>query len=201
MNRSFFLQQYDMRRSRCMTVQALKASNCREEFIEINKFALHNITKDDELRDYNEKFDAVQIKPQSVHMKLRKSRTQTVKLKYKPARNYPLDIYILYDLTFSMRDDKETLLKMGGSLSKSLKNLTEHFRIGFGSFADKPIMPYIPEHSLDNPCRLIQDECIPTYGFKHSLPLTNNVQEFIAKVAESENTGNLDNLEGNFCDS
>lgn len=189
-------QQYDMRRSRCMTASDLKEANCREEFIEINKFTPLNVTKGDDLRDFNKDFDPVQIKPQNVHMKLRKNRPQTVKLKYKPAKNYPLDLYLLMDMTFSMRDDKETLVKMGGSLSKSLSNLTENFRLGFGSFADKPIMPFITPGMEDNPCKLVHDTCLPTYGFKHKLGLTDNVQQFIAKVNDSEITGNLDNLEG-----
>lgn len=185
-----------MRRSRCMTANDLKEANCREEFIEINKFIPLNVKKEDELRDFNKEFDSIQIKPQNVHMKLRKNRPQTVKLKYKPAKNYPLDLYLLMDMTFSMRDDKETLVKMGGSLSKSLSNLTENFRLGFGTFADKPIMPYITPGTEDNPCKLVQDTCLPTYGFKHKLGLTENVQQFIAKVNDSDITGNLDNLEG-----
>lgn len=191
-------QQYDMRRSRCMNFRDLKEANCREEFIQINKFTPLSITKDDELRDFNMDSDSVQIKPQSARMKLRKNRPQTVKLKYKPAKNYPLDLYVLMDLTWSMRDDKETLVKMGGSLSKSLSNLTANFRLGFGSFADKPIMPFINPGTEENPCALVHDTCLPTYGFKHKLALTENIQQFIEKVNGSEITGNLDNLEGEF---
>lgn len=85
---------------------------------------------------------------------------------------------------------------MGGSLTKSLSNLTEHFRLGFGSFADKPIMPFINPGSEQNPCDLVHDKCLPTYGFKHKLGLTDDIQQFVAKVNSSEITANLDNLEG-----
>lgn len=190
------LKEYDMRRARCMTGSDLLEANCRKQFIQISHDATMNLTKDDDLRDFNRDFDSVQIKPQNVRMKLQKNRPQTVRLKYKPAKNYPLDLYLLMDLTWSMRDDKETLVKMGGSLSKSLSNLTEHFRLGFGSFADKPIMPFINPGSEDNPCKLVHDTCLPTYGFKHKLPMTENIQQFIEKVNSSEITGNLDNLEG-----
>lgn len=185
-----------MRRSRCMTAKDLKEANCREEFIEINKFSPPNITKENELRDFHKDSEPTQIKPQNVHMKMRKNRPQTVKLKYKPAKNYPLDLYLLMDMTFSMRDDKETLVKMGGSLSKSLKNLTENFRLGFGSFADKPILPFMQPGTEDNPCKLVQDTCLPTYAFKHKLSFTENVEQFISKVNDSDITANLDNLEG-----
>ncbi len=38
-----------------------------------------------------------------------------------------------------MKDDKATLSQVGGSLSTALRNLTENYRLGFGSFADKPV--------------------------------------------------------------
>jgi integrin beta 1 len=181
-----------------MTESDLLEANCRREFIQINRHEPMRSVKDDDLRDFNRRdFDSVQIRPQSVRMKLQKNRPQTVRLKYKPASNYPLDLYLLMDLTWSMRDDKETLVKLGGSLSTSLSNLTENYRLGFGSFADKPIMPFINPGSEDNPCKLVHDTCLPTYGFKHKLAMTDDIQEFIKKVNASEVTGNLDNLEGN----
>lgn len=190
------IQQYDMRRSRCMSQKDLREANCREEFIQTNKYEPMEVSKDHDLRDFNKDLDAVQIRPQNVKMKLRKNRQQIIKMDYKPARNYPLDLYYLMDLTWSMRDDKQTLVRMGGSLSESLSNLTEHFRLGFGSFADKPIMPYINPGSEENPCKLVHDKCLPTYGFKHKLGLTDDIQQFVAKVNSSEITANLDNLEG-----
>lgn len=188
-----------MRRSRCMSESDLKAANCREEFIQTNKYDPIRITKDDDLRDFNNELDSsVQIKPQNVRVKLRKNRQQSFKMHYKPARNYPLDLYYLMDLTWSMKDDKQTLVRMGGSLTKSLSNLTENFRLGFGSFADKPIMPFINPGSEENPCKLVHDKCLPTYGFKHKLGLTDDIQQFVSKVNSSEITANLDNLEGEY---
>lgn len=179
-----------------MTETDLLEANCRREFIQITRTNPMNITKNDDLRDFNKDFDPVQIKPQSIRMKLQKNRPQTVRMSYKPARNYPLDLYLLMDLTWSMRDDKETIVKMGGSLTKALQNLTENFRLGFGSFADKPIMPYINPGSEDNPCKLVHETCLPTYGFRHKLSFTDDVKQFVDRVNSSEITGNLDNLEG-----
>lgn len=183
-----------------MSESDLKEAKCREEFIQTNKYDPIRITKDDELQDFGiDSQNSVQIKPQNLKMKLRKNRQQTVRMSYKPANNYPLDLYYLMDLTWSMRDDKRTLVGMGGSLSKSLSNLTENFRLGFGSFADKPIMPYINPGSEDNPCKLVHEECQPTYGFRHKLALTDDIQQFVAKVNGSEITANLDNSEGKLC--
>lgn len=177
-------------------ISDLKAANCREEFILKNLYKEVQTLKDDELRDFDPAVDSVQIKPQQLQMSLRKGRQQSVKMKYKPARNYPLDIYYLMDLTYSMKDDKQTLVGMGGSLSRSLSNLTANFRLGFGSFADKALMPMINPGTEENPCKLARDKCQPTYGFKHKLKLTDDIRAFISKVNSSEITANLDNLEG-----
>lgn len=186
-----------MRQSRCMSNRReLREAKCRDEFILENVYKDIMMKRDDDLRDFNPNVDSVQIKPQHLQMSLRKGRKQNVKMAYKPARNYPLDIYYLMDLTYSMKDDKQTLVGMGGSLSRSLSNLTENFRLGFGSFADKGVMPFIHLGSKENPCDLVQDHCQPTYGYKHKLKLTDDIELFISKVNSSEITANLDNLEG-----
>jgi integrin beta 1 len=186
-----------MRQSRCGSKKSdLLDANCTEEFILENTYENIRLMRDDNLRDFNPNVDSVQIKPQHLQMNLRKGRKQSVKMKYKPARNYPLDIYYLMDLTYTMKDDKETLVGMGESLSHSLSNLTENFRLGFGSFADKPAMPFIYPGLTENPCSLERDICQPTYGYKHKLKLTDDIKLFISKVNSSEITGNLDNLEG-----
>uniref|UniRef100_A0A1B0DC03 Integrin beta n=1 Tax=Phlebotomus papatasi TaxID=29031 RepID=A0A1B0DC03_PHLPP len=117
---------------------------------------------------------------------------------YKPAKNYPLDLYYLMDLTVSMRDDKDTLVTMGGSLANALYELTENYRLGFGSFADKPKMPFIfpNEKYVDNPCAPEKEVCEPAYGFRHRLSFTENIERFVEKVNSSDVTGNVDNLEG-----
>lgn len=117
---------------------------------------------------------------------------------YRPAKNYPLDLYYLMDLTWSMKDDKQTLVNVGNDLVNTLLNLTENYRMGFGSFADKPSMPFIlPGEKLqENPCAPDQDICEPTYSYRHRLSLTRNISEFINKVNGSDVTANLDNLEG-----
>lgn len=190
-----------MRQSRCMTEKDLKEANCRDNFILVNKYQELQLLRNDALRDFNKETDSIQIKPQKVAMKLRKGRQQTIRMNYKPARNYPLDLYYLMDLTWTMRDDKATLVGMGGTLTKFLSNLTENFRLGFGSFADKSAMPMILPGSEANPCSLEHEVCLPTYGFKHKLPLTDDIKQFVVKVNDSEITGNLDNLEGEWNDS
>lgn len=95
-----------------------------------------------------------------------------------------------------MRDDRETLIKLGTDLATTLSNLTFNYRLGFGSFADKPEMPMIMPQLKENPCATEGEVCEPTYGYRHHLPLTEDGKAFVASVQNSKVTGNLDNLEG-----
>lgn len=158
-----------------------------------------NTFKDDPLSDFSrDDLDARQIRPQHVKMMMKKGTTQEINMKFRPAKNYPLDLYYLMDLTWSMKDDKETLVTMGGSLANALNNLTENNRLGFGSFADKPTIPYImiSETEKLNPCAVEQNNCAPTYLFKHHLSLTSDINQFVKEVNKSVVTGNVDNMEG-----
>jgi protocadherin alpha len=64
-----------------------------------------------------------------------------ITLKYARAEN-PLDLYYLMDLSYSMKDDKETLQSLGRSLEETMRQFTSDFRLGFGSFIDKTVRPY-----------------------------------------------------------
>lgn len=66
-----------------------------------------------------------------------------------------MDIYYLMDLSASMIDDLAMIKDLGSSLSKEMAKLTSKFRMGFGSFVEKPVLPFIKitEEELANPCR------------------------------------------------
>lgn len=66
-----------------------------------------------------------------------------MKVEYSQADDYPVDLYYLMDLSNSMKDDKEKLTTLGNELANTMKSITKNFRLGFGSFVDKPMMPYI----------------------------------------------------------
>lgn len=79
----------------------------------------------------------------------------TFQVKIQHTEDYPVDIYYLMDLSASMADDLQTIKDLGSSLSKEMANLTSKFRMGFGSFVEKPLLPFITitEETLVNPCR------------------------------------------------
>lgn len=66
-----------------------------------------------------------------------------------------MDIYYLMDLSASMIDDLKMIKDLGSTLSKEMAKLTSKFRLGFGSFVEKPVLPFIKitRDELANPCR------------------------------------------------
>lgn len=42
-----------------------------------------------------------------------------------------------------MKDDKQKLSDLGQLLVESMSKITSNFRLGFGSFVDKVVMPYV----------------------------------------------------------
>lgn len=53
------------------------------------------------------------------------------------------DLYYLMDLSKSMEDDKAKLAELGNLLASKMRTITSNFRLGFGSFVDKVVMPYV----------------------------------------------------------
>ncbi|KAL4702519.1 hypothetical protein ACJJTC_001404 [Scirpophaga incertulas] len=138
----------------------------------------------------------VQIKPQRVKLQLRKSQVEKLTFAYSQAQDYPVDLYYLMDLSRSMKNDKDKLSTLGSLLSSTMRNITSNFRIGFGSFVDKLVMPYVSTvpKNLISPC----DQCAAPYGFKNQMSLSNDTDYFDQAVAKADVSGNLDAPEGGF---
>ena len=82
-------------------------------------------------------------------------REQTLQVQVRQTEDYPVDLYYLMDLSASMDDDLNTIKELGSRLAKEMSKLTSNFRLGFGSFVEKPVSPFMkttPEE-ITNPCR------------------------------------------------
>lgn len=80
---------------------------------------------------------------------------ETIQIKVRQTEDYPIDLYYLMDLSASMDDDLNTIKELGSTLSKEMSKLTSNFRLGFGSFVEKPVSPFIKTTmaEINNPCR------------------------------------------------
>lgn len=59
-----------------------------------------------------------------------KGEPQTFDLKFKRAEDYPIDLYYLMDLSFSMKDDLENVKNLGTDLMAEMQKITSDFKIG-----------------------------------------------------------------------
>ncbi|XP_044271772.1 integrin beta-PS isoform X2 [Tribolium madens] len=137
-----------------------------------------------------------QVRPQRIKLKLRARQTYSVNMYYTQAEDYPVDLYYLMDLSKSMEDDKEKLSALGDHLAQTMRNMTSKFMLGFGSFVDKVVMPYvstIPEN-LRSPCQ----GCAAPYGFRNMMTLSRDTWQFSHMVKRASVSGNLDAPEGGF---
>lgn len=62
----------------------------------------------------------------------------TFNVTFRRAKGYPIDLYYLMDLSYSMLDDLINVKKLGGDLLRALNEITESGRIGEAARSDPP---------------------------------------------------------------
>lgn len=200
-----FLGVGEAKSDRCDDLQSLKDRKCPADKVE-NPRGFIQVNQDKPLTNHKkgstEKLkpeEITQIQPQKVTLTLRSGEPQTFSLKLKRAEDYPIDLYYLMDLSFSMNDDLENVKNLGTDLMREMQKITSDFRIGFGSFVEKTVMPYIsttPARLL-NPCAG-NPNCTSPFSYKNVLKLTDKGDEFNRLVSQQQISGNLDSPEGGF---
>uniref|UniRef100_A0A4W5P9V8 Integrin beta n=1 Tax=Hucho hucho TaxID=62062 RepID=A0A4W5P9V8_9TELE len=184
--------------ARCDTWAQLVDRGCMEgDIISPNNIinlstnsALSNIALDKE--------EPIQLRPQEVNLKLRPGLPKTFKLDFQRVEGYPVDLYYLMDLSYSMEDDLRSIKTLGNELFNALQGITKKGQIGFGSFVDKTVLPFTntnPE-KLNKPCAETERYCQPAFGYRHVLSMTENKAEFEHEVNKQSISGNLDSPEG-----
>lgn len=175
---------------RCDTRDQLRAKGCE----------LDNIVDPRSLAEPQEELDGgrKQLSPQRVTLFLRPGQAAAFNVTFRRAKGYPIDLYYLMDLSYSMLDDLINVKKLGGDLLRALNEITESGRVGFGSFVDKTVLPFVNTHpeKLRNPCPNKEKECQAPFAFRHVLKLTSNSEQFRTEVGKQLISGNLDAPEG-----
>ncbi|XP_060944786.1 integrin beta-5 [Limanda limanda] len=146
--------------------------------------------------------DVVQIMPQKISLSLRPGDQTWFGVEVRQVEDYPVDLYYLMDLSLSMKDDLDTIRNLGTKLAQEMGKLTSNFRLGFGSFVDKNMSPfsYTAPKYQENPCSgyKLFPNCVPTFGFRHIVSLTDKVDRFNEEVQKQMVSRNRDAPEGGF---
>ncbi|XP_066912333.1 integrin beta-1-like [Clytia hemisphaerica] len=145
----------------------------------------------------------LQVRPKEVKLKLRPGAPKTFSIKVTPAKNFPVNLYYLMDMSKSMEDDLEKLQSLGTKIAAEIGTITTKYKLGFGSFVDKTVAPFIQVNKKDRPCTRANDKngnfqgfCVPTFGYRHVFNFSKDAQAFEAAVKKQIISGNLDTPEG-----
>uniref|UniRef100_A0A4W4GWP9 Integrin beta n=1 Tax=Electrophorus electricus TaxID=8005 RepID=A0A4W4GWP9_ELEEL len=188
--------------SRCDLERNLIKAGCRRGALEYPTSQL--LVKED--RPLSDKAsgattEVTQIRPQKLYITLRPDDTKQFTLQVRQVEDYPVDLYYLMDLSYSMNDDLSQLRRLGKGLAEEMSKTTSNLRMGFGAFVDKPVSPYMyisPPEAVKNPCYSIPYKCQPQFGYRHVLSLTEEVGRFTEEVKKQKVSRNRDAPEGGF---
>uniref|UniRef100_A0A673J0M8 Integrin beta n=1 Tax=Sinocyclocheilus rhinocerous TaxID=307959 RepID=A0A673J0M8_9TELE len=170
---------------RCGSVSDLRVRGCEEAFIENPNVKV----------EVNATISSSQVSPREINIDLRPGGEAMFVIEVQQLERYPVDLYYLVDVSASMQDNLDRLKTAGLALSHQMKEHSSDFRVGFGSFVDKPVSPYIDVHPSKNDYEV---HCRPAHGFIHVLPVTQNMTEFTRVIQEQRISGNMDTPEGGF---
>ncbi|XP_043999708.1 integrin beta-6 [Gambusia affinis] len=185
--------------SRCDTLDSLLEKGCSRDQVQF-PVSESQILLDRPLGKITDDANSTQISPQKMSLKLRPGSVETFQVKVQHTADYPVDMYYMMDLSASMIDDLKMIKDLGSSLSREMSKLTSNFKMGFGSFVEKPVLPFIKitEKELANPCSDFSMTCHPTFGYKHVLSLTSRTSSFNEIIAKQLVSANNDDVEAGF---
>lgn len=184
---------------RCDILANLKR-HCPEKDIS-NPLAKSTITKDAQWTSGDQNKPPVQVKPQEISFTLRPNELVKFQLSFKQQSNYPVDLYFLLDLSYGIGRDIEAqqrLISLGRDIPISMQNITNNFKLGFGTFVDKLLMPYIAWTPEMQKYRCQKPVCRDPHDFKNQVNLGEDQASFGTKMKEALEfvSVNLDDDEG-----
>ena len=84
----------------------------------------------------------------------------------------PVDLYFVLDSSKSMASSTKLLASASNDITDKIQQLTSDYRLGFGSFIEKPRIPFSKGKTSE------------AYAFHHIMSLTQNSTEFGEKVLD-----------------
>ncbi|TWW65133.1 Integrin beta-8 [Takifugu flavidus] len=146
----------------------------------------------------NTTISSTQVSPGDISITLTPGSEASVVVAVKQLQRYPVDLYYLVDVSASMQENLNHLKTVGVALTLRMTEHSSDLWLGFGSFVDKPVSPYIDVHpsKINNPCSDYEIRCRPAHGFHHVLSMTGNMSEFTRVIKRQHISGNMDTPEG-----
>jgi hypothetical protein len=128
------------------------------------------------------------IVPERYEVSLRTDDTLSLPVDVTTARNIPLDLYIVFDLSQSLAEEIGATQQVSDDIIDRLQEITSNVQVGVGAFIDKPIFPYT---RLD----LSSGECYSSaicYNFRHYGQMTDDRNELRRRFNLVQTGSNID---------
>ena len=133
-----------------------------------------------------------QVSLETISLKLRVGEPLTFTVSVKAAEYFPLDLYMLMDLSGSFYDDLVVVKGLAPQLPLAFRNVSSDFLIGFGTFVDKPSLPYVSSIQING--RVDFYYSIP-FNYEHVVSLTNSSDSFNSSIQKTIISNNVDDPE------
>ncbi|XP_013181029.1 PREDICTED: integrin beta-PS-like [Papilio xuthus] len=127
----------------------------------------------------------VQIRPQQYNVDLRIGQKINFDFSYDAAKNYPVDIYFLIDVSNSMYEIKRRVADQSKRIFMTLSNLTNNVYLGLGTFVEKNVLPFTSEINSNE----------TAYSFRHQVKLTESYDNFKTVLSKTPLRKNYDEPE------
>ncbi|XP_072029360.1 integrin beta-1-like [Amphiura filiformis] len=183
--------------ARCNTVDNLRQDGCIEQMIHFPQ-SQQRVNKNAALNANSDLGRIVQVAPQKVTLHMRPGEPLRIPLNIRQSEDFPVDLYVVMDVTYTMKNDLDNLKILGAVIVQKMGEITKDFRLGFGAFVEKLTLPYVEiiDKRFQDPCAAEDLVCEPPFGFRNIVPLTSNTTKFSVEISKVQPSANLDDMEG-----
>ena len=137
-----------------------------------------------------------QISLEAINLELRVGERLTFTVSVKAAEDFPLDLYMLMDLSGSFGDDLDIVKGLAPRLPLALQHVSSDFLIGFGTFVDKPSLPYTSSTQKNTIYTCAKNRlCAKPFDYEHVISLTNSPDLFNSLLQKTIISTNVDDPE------
>lgn len=149
--------------------------------------------------------DSQQVTPGNIELRMRPGDPKSFTINVAPQADFPIDLYILMDLTASQQDALDDVRAIIDDIVDVLAELSSDGTVGFGSFSDKRAVPFnhVSRELSSYPCAeaysavgIGPSECDATYDFRHRLNQTSDINEIKMSFQDVNLTASIDKPEG-----
>nr|XP_040583896.1 LOW QUALITY PROTEIN: integrin beta-PS-like [Lepeophtheirus salmonis] len=171
----------------CMDI----AQNCFNKYQTVNQV---DILDENDPKVANQQ----QIYPKKVSMNLIPGQEEIIDFVVTQFKEYPVDLYFLVDLSWSMRGARDNIAIQGENIVRGIRKITKDLKVGFGSFIEKNVPPFTSVISQFN-CPMGTTNCSNPYSFYHQMNLQKlSPNTFRERIQSAPLGGNVDEPEASF---